>query len=569
MQIINLRKQKVVTIVVAATLLTMTLGLGRAATAAGNPPTIQSHADVMATATSSSGTTVDYTLPYATDDSGNQVAVVCGPISGSNFDIGTTTVTCTATNDSGTSSTTFNVLASLMQNINGGGITFTPSQMMDIATTTYRSSGIVVDYAAPTAKDSSGNSLTVSCSPASGTMFPVGSTTVTCTSSDSSGNSASTSFRVGVTLLPSVDVSILGSNAHYYFLTPSQTSYTYTWISDNANFCYTDYAPTVNVGLNGTSTVHVGDPYWPTASSTDNGGFIRARITCTDGTNSHSNYVRVYAATTTQATTTPATTTPSTVTVNTPVCATTSTANITGTAATGTTVTITGNGNTVNTTTSASGNWSATIDVGSGTSTPFNVTVRDSGGNIVATSTFNASFDNTPPVITLIGNASTTLGQGSAFSDQGIIVTDNSGQAVTQTATGTVDTATVGTYTITYTATDCAGNMATAQRTVTITPFNGSGSAPATTPGSSLPPPVINNTNSVVVPGTTAGNTVFLPTTNGVVPVVLGASTTNVPGIPNTGAGGNVTRNIALIVGALVLASIGFVMVRKNRKQIS
>ena len=53
---------------------------------------------------------------------------------------------------------------------------------------------------------------------------------------------------------------------------------------------------------------------------------------------------------------------------------------------------------------------------------------------------------------------------GSTWTDAG--ATADGGETVT--SSGTVDTSTVGTYTITYSATDAAGNTGTATRTVTV-----------------------------------------------------------------------------------------------------
>jgi hypothetical protein len=58
--------------------------------------------------------------------------------------------------------------------------------------------GAVVAYKA-TASDAADPSPSTSCSPASGSTFPVGTTTVDCTATDSSGNSTSKSFPVDVT----------------------------------------------------------------------------------------------------------------------------------------------------------------------------------------------------------------------------------------------------------------------------------------------------------------------------------------------------------------------------------
>lgn len=80
------------------------------------------------------------------------------------------------------------------------------------------------------------------------------------------------------------------------------------------------------------------------------------------------------------------------------------------------------------------------------------------------------NFDKTPPVISLHGDAEITLISGNAYVEQGATVTDNSGESITPVISGTVDVNTVGTYTITYTATDSSGNQSQKNRTVTVTP---------------------------------------------------------------------------------------------------
>lgn len=58
--------------------------------------------------------------------------------------------------------------------------------------------GAPVTYATPAATDDSDPSPGVSCAPASGTVFPVGATTVTCTATDASGNATTATFTVTV-----------------------------------------------------------------------------------------------------------------------------------------------------------------------------------------------------------------------------------------------------------------------------------------------------------------------------------------------------------------------------------
>jgi uncharacterized repeat protein (TIGR01451 family) len=59
-------------------------------------------------------------------------------------------------------------------------------------------SGATVTYTTPTATDNCGGSPPVTCSPASGTLFPTGMTTVTCTATDACSNQASCHFTVTV-----------------------------------------------------------------------------------------------------------------------------------------------------------------------------------------------------------------------------------------------------------------------------------------------------------------------------------------------------------------------------------
>lgn len=128
----------------------------------------------------------------ATDNCTESPAVTCTPPSGSAFNLGTTNVTCMATDTSGnTSSCTFTVTLNDTQppsitcpaNISRNN---DPNQC-----------GAVVSYPVPTVSDNCPGA-TVGCSPASGSFFPVATTTVTCTATDSGGNTAQCSFTVTV-----------------------------------------------------------------------------------------------------------------------------------------------------------------------------------------------------------------------------------------------------------------------------------------------------------------------------------------------------------------------------------
>ncbi|XP_070573439.1 hyalin-like [Ptychodera flava] len=114
------------------------------------------------------GQIVDYGDILASDDSGF-VVVQCTPPSNSHFDVGTITVTCTATDAAGNQAEcSFNVT--------------------------------VVKYQTPSSEDA-----TVECNPPSGFAFPVGSTPVICIATDAAGNQVNCSFVVTIETPPEIE----------------------------------------------------------------------------------------------------------------------------------------------------------------------------------------------------------------------------------------------------------------------------------------------------------------------------------------------------------------------------
>lgn len=88
---------------------------------------------------------------------------------------------------------------------------------------------------------------------------------------------------------------------------------------------------------------------------------------------------------------------------------------------------------------------------------------------LIPASMLFAEDDTTPPVITITGNNPETVEVGAAYTDAGATATDDIGPSVVPViTTGTVDTAVCATYTLAYSATDTAGNTATASRTVNV-----------------------------------------------------------------------------------------------------
>ena len=76
--------------------------------------------------------------------------------------------------------------------------------------------------------------------------------------------------------------------------------------------------------------------------------------------------------------------------------------------------------------------------------------------------------DNVPPVITVNGNNPETVELGTPYADAGATAFDEFHGDTAVTSSGTVDTNTVGSYTITYTAIDLDGNSASATRSVNV-----------------------------------------------------------------------------------------------------
>ncbi len=88
----------------------------------------------------------------------------------------------------------------------------------------------------------------------------------------------------------------------------------------------------------------------------------------------------------------------------------------------------------------------------------------------------SSTADTTAPVITILGFNPASVPQGMVYSDAGATATDNVDGDITANimATNTVNTSTLGNYTVTYDVSDAAGNAATTQtRQVAVVPLFG------------------------------------------------------------------------------------------------
>jgi hypothetical protein len=164
------------------------------------PPAVSVPANVIAEATGPGGAVVTYPAATALDIVDGNVATTCAPASGSLFPLfppppatTTTTVNCTATDAHGnTGSNSFTVT---IQDTTPPAISNVPADIIVVAS---GPAGAVVNYTLPDAFDIVDLVVPVTCVPPSGSVFPIGTTTVNCTASDIRGNTSSASFMVTV-----------------------------------------------------------------------------------------------------------------------------------------------------------------------------------------------------------------------------------------------------------------------------------------------------------------------------------------------------------------------------------
>jgi hypothetical protein len=194
--------------------------------------------DITAEATSPAGANVPYTPDPDT---------TCVPAPNSLFALGTTPVTCLNDSDSSPAGS-FNVNV-----VDTTAPSFGPAPPVTEPTTD--PTGRAVNYLTPTATDL-GQSLSVNCSPASGSNFVVGTTQVDCSANDGRGNTGQVSFNVIVTFNDTQPPTFTPNPPPPFGATTSGTSavvnYTVTATDDSGA------SPTVNCTPPSGSTFPVG-----------------------------------------------------------------------------------------------------------------------------------------------------------------------------------------------------------------------------------------------------------------------------------------------------------------------
>ena len=134
------------------------------------------------------------------------------------------------------------------------------------------------------------------------------------------------------------------------------------------------------------------------------------------------------------------------------------------------------------------------------------------------------------PIITLNGSSTVNLFVGDTFTDEGATALDDVDGSIAVTATGTVDTATIGSYVITYTATDSHSNTASTTRTVNV---------------AAVPVPVATSTVPIITINGSSTINLFVGTTFTDEGATAVSGTTTVPviatGTVDTSTAGNYT----------------------------
>ena len=154
-------------------------------------PVLTLPSPITAEATGPSGAAVTFSAS-ASDVCDGARTVTCVPASGSTFALGLTTVDCSASDVSGnTSMGSFTVT---VQDTTPPVLSLPANMIVEATGTT---GAATVTFSA-TAMDLVSGSVAVTCVPASGSSFSLGSTTVNCSASDTAGNSGSGSFSVTV-----------------------------------------------------------------------------------------------------------------------------------------------------------------------------------------------------------------------------------------------------------------------------------------------------------------------------------------------------------------------------------
>jgi hypothetical protein len=163
------------------------------------PPTLDLPADSTFEGNASGGALAAYTVSASDAEDATAPTPVCNPAVGDLLPLGTTSIDCTATDGGGLTAT--GSFAITVVDTTAPQLSNMPA---DQSLVTSDPAGATLVYSLPTAADIVDPAPALACLPASGSVAPIGPTTVTCTATDASGNPSSASFQVSVTFVPAI-----------------------------------------------------------------------------------------------------------------------------------------------------------------------------------------------------------------------------------------------------------------------------------------------------------------------------------------------------------------------------
>ena len=166
------------------------------------PPILLNCPSNQSVSTTGSTAVVNWTAPTATDDCTAIVTIINDAPPGNSFNLGTTTVTYTATDDAGNTATCSFDVTVMQESIDPCETDNTPPTLLNCPSnqsTITAESSAVVNWTAPTATDNCTATVTIINDAPAGNSFNLGTTTVTYTATDDTGNTATCSFDVTVT----------------------------------------------------------------------------------------------------------------------------------------------------------------------------------------------------------------------------------------------------------------------------------------------------------------------------------------------------------------------------------
>jgi Domain of unknown function (DUF5011)/HYR domain len=402
------------------------------------------------------------------------------------FPVGTTSVSCTAKDlrtepEPNKSNVNFLVIVTNATaptfDLAGGnpGSPFTPSNPAEATSP----AGAVVEYVNPAATDSNGAPAQVTCASStglhSGSTFPIGSTAIDCVAINS----------VGVSTMPVNLFNINVADTTPPLITIAGAAI----LTVEAGAAFVDPGASAADLVSGAVAVSASNNVLPLVPGT-----YAVTYTATDLSGNTSTLLRTVIV---RDTTAPV------VTTNGPI------APVQGNTLGGAVISFTASASDV-----VSGPLTASCAPASGSLFPVGTTTVLCSATDLAGLTGTKSFsitviDTVAPVVTLIGSAALSVEAGTAYSEAGATAVDVVSGPRPVTIVGSVNTSVLGPYTLTYRATDVAGNVGTRTRTVTVVD-----TTPPVITETATPNTLLWSPNKIMTPVTVAGTIKdFSPTT--------------------------------------------------------